>query len=363
VYGTVLRIECNDNSYLSQFDATIIRRTMMATFSLYLMVVFCSAMCPLSGATVNFSGIGIVTCPAADVTTGCYPLVVDNSTCGECDYEAALSNDSLDYTAFETNISVSLLCECIEMLNCPDTCTFEANTNSTGPLFRGPGHIACDLVEYDTIGCGQSYFDYVNCTAEQIAQECNYTDDTVLESFDATFTIIYLDLICECFVAVDCPTSCEYFARDLPTLPPTGLVNFNGLGSVICPTGYYDNIEDDDACYPTVIDNSTCGTCDFEAALTFDDDLFGYMYGDTNVTIPLLCECIVLLGCPDMCTFVATGAAPTTEETPVAAPAAAPVRSPTASAPSTSAAFAATIHLYKYAAVMTVLVLGSVVMF
>ena len=231
------------------------------------------------------------------------------------------------------------------------------STNSTSGLsFRGPGYLACDIVEYEAMPCSNT-LDYVNCTADQIMQECNTS--ALVGTTDISFTTFYLPLQCDCVVAVGCPTSCEQFSGDVPTLPPSGSnSNFAGVGSVTCPLSYLCSL-DEDACYPTVIDSSTCGTCDFEAALTFDDDFFGYMDGDTNVTIPLPCECIVLLGCPDTCTFVATGAAPTTEETPVAAP----VRSPMASAPSTSAGFATTIHSYKYAAVMTVLVLVSVVIF
>ena len=356
----------------------------MASSSLLLLVILCSAASVLgqsstnSTGTLSFRGPGYIACPLADFTAngGCGGFNVDvvNCTSGqinqECNFTAENAAESIDATF--TILYIPLVCECFVAADCPNTCEYftgdvpalppavsaptpivapttvdtptttpiaaptaaqspmavpttaqpssgavlvQNSTNSTGLSFRGPGYIACDFevdsLDYD---CGGYSFDYENCTAEQIAQECNYTDDTIRESFDATYTVIYSSLLCECFVATNCPTSCEYFPGDLPTLPPTGFVNFSGVGNVTCPTGYFASTENMDSCYPTVIDNSTCGTCDFEAALTFDDDFFGYEPGDENITFPLPCECIVLLGCPGTCTFVAIG------EAPVAAP-------------------------------------------
>ena len=278
------------------------------------------------------------------------------------------------------------------------------STNSTGGLsFRGTGYIACDVADFRPKPCNFT-LDLVNCTEDQIMQECNASLLGVVTA-NIDFTTAYVPLVCDCLVWENCPASCEQFSGDVPTLPPVALTaNFSGVGTVICPIISFVEVEDDsEACYPTVIDNSTCGTCDFEAALAFDDDLFGFMDGDTTITIPLTCECIKMFNCPDTCTFNATDAAPTTdetetpaaapagtpaapagtpaaapagtpaapttEETPAAAPvrsptapAAAPVRSPTAAAPSTSAAFATTIHTYKCFAVMTVFALVSIVM-
>ena len=281
--------------------------------------------------------------------------------------------------------------------------------NSTGLSFRGPGYLACDLLEYEAMQCNITA-DFENCTVAQIVDECNATGTVNdMGTFNEDFTIAYIPLVCDCIIALDCPPSCEQFSGDVPTLPPLAFTaNFSGVGTVTCPALDYAraSIEGEDFCYPLVVDNSTCGTCDAEGIIeSLDDD---FMIGDETFTIPLPCKCIEALNCPDTCTFTATDGAPTTEETPAAAPAgtpaaptteqtaapaaptteetpaaapvsnatapaaapvrsptapaAAPVRSPTAAAPSTSAAFATTIHTYKCFAVMTVFALVSIVM-
>ena len=280
--------------------------------------------------------------------------------------------------------------------------------NSTGLSFRGPGYLACDLAEYSYEAQCNITVDLVNCTATQIVDECNATGTVNdMGGFNEAFTIIYIPLVCDCALALDCPPSCEQFSGDIPTLPPLALTaNFSGVGTVACPPADFARATDEGNCYPLVVDNSTCGTCDAEEIIeSLTDD---FMYGDETFTIKLPCKCIEALNCPDTCTFTATDGAPTTEETPAAAPAgtpaaptteqtaapaaptteetpaaapvsnatapaaapvrsptapaAAPVRSPTAAAPSTSAAFATTIHTYKCFAVMTVFALVSIVM-
>ena len=203
--------------------------------------------------------------------------------------------------------------------------------NSTGLSFTGPGYLACPIAEYQFNQCAFSLD--TNCTSAQL-QVCNATA-LQKPTTDASFQIAYFPLACECVLADSCSESCTYFNDDLPTLPPiTGFLNFSGIGDVTCPVA--DLFNTPVPCEPIIDDaTTTCGTCD----TTILDNTFGYLPGEESVTYPLPCKCMILINCPNTCTFVAT-------DGPV-------------NAPGTSSSIATTMNSYKIFAGMTVLAMTS----
>ena len=86
---------------------------------------------PVTGF-VNFTGIGDVTCPVADLLitqVPCEPTVEDTASCGTCD--TTIVDDTFGYTVGDETVTYPLPCECFVLINCPNTCTFEA---TDGPV-------------------------------------------------------------------------------------------------------------------------------------------------------------------------------------------------------------------------------------
>lgn len=174
--------------------------------------------------------------------------------------------------------------------------------------FQGPGFFTCSAEEYDLQPCSTIDIDRNVCSTEAL-ESCNFT--TVVPAFDDSLTTIIIPLVCECVVALECPEFCSFTMGEAPTSPPivSATSSFFGPGYVTCL--YVDYFNAADTCSPSVLDNNLtlCGTCD----PTILDQTFGYMTGDTSISIPLPCECLVMTNCPDTCTFTAASitAAPT----------------------------------------------------
>jgi hypothetical protein len=90
---------------------------------------------PVTSGRVNFTGIGSVTCPIADIYRApCEPEILGNNaaSCGTCD--GLFTDDDIGYTEGDKFITFPLPCECLVMYNCPDTCAFNGQvTNGTAP--------------------------------------------------------------------------------------------------------------------------------------------------------------------------------------------------------------------------------------
>ena len=86
---------------------------------------------PPVGGTVDFTGIGSVTCITADfVSAPCYPTSDNFTACGTCD-TSILTDTPPEIQFGEKFITFPLPCECFTMKDCPDTCTFTPGLNST----------------------------------------------------------------------------------------------------------------------------------------------------------------------------------------------------------------------------------------
>jgi hypothetical protein len=253
----------------------------------------------------NFTGPGAVVCVGVDYNaTPCTPLLPD--TCANLP-------ECLDVLVQPTSglVVITLPCDCATVSDCPAACAFEPlPPASNGTVITGPGYLSCPVADFnDQSDCESVGF---NPTCPTLAS-CDLTSNNT-GYLDAT--AIYIPLNCACYEAVGCPASCEKIDGDLPTLPPLSdaTQNFTGVGTVTCPI--VDFQRSSKSCVPTIPDNNTaaCGTCDYTSSAS---DVT-YQPGDEFISFPLVCECIVMLDCPETCKFAegATPATPTTAATP-----------------------------------------------
>jgi hypothetical protein len=167
--------------------------------------------------------------------------------------------------------------------------------------FTGPGYLSCDYVEWDQSG-GCAYFG-VDRQCPTLSS-CTLNSSDILPPIDATGTIIYISLFCDCFSAFDCPASCTKSEGSPPELPTvTASLNFTGVGTVTCPFVDFYTLQGQSAgqCLPGVLnrDFSACGSC------SIGDLRPTTQAGDEFISFPLLCDCVALFGCPDSCIFEA----------------------------------------------------------
>ena len=86
---------------------------------------------------VNYTGVGNVTCPIANVffleEEVCDPIILDPTSCGTCNVTALSAGEDPNggYVMGDTTLTTPLFCECQVMLNCPNTCTFVASDSPT----------------------------------------------------------------------------------------------------------------------------------------------------------------------------------------------------------------------------------------
>jgi hypothetical protein len=271
----------------------------------------------------NFTGPGLVACLTSDYEAApCLPVTSD--FCLTLSGDDSCTSQNLTGQAEATIFS--LPCDCASATNCPITCKFQpAPPNTTYPPgsniadFRGPGYLSCPFADFNETQCSGATID-PTCSD---LPSCDFnSNETTTADFEND--LVYIPLICACYIVQGCPSSCERLV-ELPTLPPitSGRMDFAGVGTVTCPLGDIQQAQ----CLPTVDNNNTaqCGTCDPTIITTND-----YIIDETNetVTFPLICECVVLLDCPDTCTFAA-GLTKNYTAAPVAVPTATPVAVPT----------------------------------
>jgi hypothetical protein len=265
-----------------------------------LLLLFVAAVQGQQNSSTNFTGPGLVGCPETAFMLS--PCAVDLPDACASRSDCQSSSQLPNITGF---VLIELPCDCATISGCPSTCEFSdvpaANGNGTGLDFTGPGYLSCDLMEWEnTGGCG---FLDLNPLCPSLSS-CSFNSSGQIPSVDSTGTTLYIPLFCECFEALDCPASCTKSDGDPPQLTPvSATLNFTGVGIVTCPIVDFITVQTqgDRQCIPSVLNRnfSSCGSCNISSLDTMFES------GDEFLSIPLLCDCLSLFGCPDTCTFEA----------------------------------------------------------
>lgn len=92
---------------------------------------------PITGF-VNYTGVGNVTCPIADIyrsvteDSDCTPTILDLEQCGTCTTNGTFDDPNFGLELGDADVTYPLVCECISVINCPNTCTFVATDGDKG---------------------------------------------------------------------------------------------------------------------------------------------------------------------------------------------------------------------------------------
>lgn len=185
-----------------------------------------------------------VTCPLKDyVASPCAPaLAVPPEECSN------LQACALEYTPPSNHslVVIPLTCSCLELKDCPDTCT-------AGVDFVGPGTVTCDKNDFLLSPCLPVKTDDCEEDAVEAAYRSSCDTDFVPPPEDTNAVTLDIPLPCGCVKVRDCPMSCTFSEtvavvedpKDTTEEAPgdtkeTDLLNFRGPGVVVCPIMTYE---------------------------------------------------------------------------------------------------------------------------